>query len=121
MPSELNGKIPKGLDDVFDLMTRDATSERYATVDDILDDINRIEGLAELLGPQAQVLAAENPLQKITFRPQNASTKKPLSSSSEASLSTSSPPAPPSSKKSDSESKATHRPYSFQQRHKQSK
>ena len=50
-------------------MTRDARSERYATVDDILDDIDKLEGMDSLLGRQNQVLVGESPLSSIKFRP----------------------------------------------------
>jgi serine/threonine protein kinase len=68
MPSEIDPKLPKGIDDIFDTMTRDSRDERYATVDAILDDFEKIEGLHEVLDNQTQVLVAENPLTKIVFR-----------------------------------------------------
>ncbi|MCP4444804.1 MAG: serine/threonine protein kinase [Myxococcales bacterium] len=52
MPSEVDPKLPEGLDDIFDLMTRDSRSERYSTVDDILDDFNKIDGLNEVMDQQ---------------------------------------------------------------------
>lgn len=68
MPSEINSALPRGIDDIFDRMTRDARAERYSSVDDILDDINAIDGLADILDQQTQVLAAQNPLEQLTFR-----------------------------------------------------
>lgn len=68
MPSELHSHLPKGIDDIFDQMTRDARAERYASVDDILDDINSLDGLADVIDQQNQVLVAENPLKSIKFR-----------------------------------------------------
>ena len=37
-------------------MTRDSRAERYSSVDDILDDINSIDGLSDVLDQQTQVL-----------------------------------------------------------------
>lgn len=68
MPSQVNPQLPKGIDDIFDRMTRDSRDERYATVDDILADIDRLEGLDGLLDRQHQVLAVDSPLSAIKFR-----------------------------------------------------
>ena len=67
MPSQINPSMPKGVDDIFDKMTRDSKTERYATVDDILEDIDKLEGLEMLLGGGA-VLVSESPLSGIRFR-----------------------------------------------------
>ncbi len=67
MPSQINPSMPKGVDDIFDKMTRDSKTERYATVDDILEDIDKLEGLEVLLGGGA-VLVSESPLSGIRFR-----------------------------------------------------
>jgi serine/threonine protein kinase len=69
MPSQLNPNLPRGIDDIFDRMTRDSRSERYATVDDILDDIDKLEGMDTLLDRQNQVLVGDSPLSAIKFRP----------------------------------------------------
>ncbi len=68
MPSEIDPKLPKGIDDVFDLMTRDEREERYGSIEEILRDIDRIKGLSDVLDSQQPVLAAENPLEQITFK-----------------------------------------------------
>ncbi len=68
MPTEIDSSLPKGIDDIFDRMTRDSRTERYATVDDILDDLNTLEGLTDLLDSRDQVLVGENPLDVIKFR-----------------------------------------------------
>ncbi|HWM87809.1 MAG TPA: serine/threonine-protein kinase [Kofleriaceae bacterium] len=68
MPSDIDPKLPRGLDDIFDAMTRDSRSERYPSVDDILEDFEKIDGMADLLLQQAQVLAVDNPLKDVTFR-----------------------------------------------------
>lgn len=102
MPSQINPGLPRGIDDIFDRMTRDAKEERYATVDEILDDIDKLEGGEQLLGRSNQVLVAESPLQSIKFRP---GAEEPM-------LGT------PIDNDDDPEKKAGHRPYSFQQRRK---
>jgi eukaryotic-like serine/threonine-protein kinase len=68
MPSEINVSLPPGIDDIFDHMTRDARTERYSSVSDILHDLSRLEGLSALLDHNAPVLVAENPLEALTFR-----------------------------------------------------
>src|SRR4029450_9900410 len=56
MPSQMNPSLPRGIDDIFDRMTRDSREERYATIDEILDDIDKLEGMENLLDRQHQVL-----------------------------------------------------------------
>ncbi len=99
MPSELNPSLPKGIDDIFDRMTRDSRSERYATVDDILDDIDKLEGMEVLLGSGERVLVGESPMASIKFRP---GAEEPLVGTPVES--------------DDDDKKSSHRPYSFQQR-----
>ncbi|HEY3805104.1 MAG TPA: serine/threonine-protein kinase [Kofleriaceae bacterium] len=103
MPSQINPALPRGIDDIFDQMTRDAKNERYATVDDILDDIDKLEGMEQVLGRQNQVLVADSPLQSIKFRP---GAEEPLAGT------------PVEGEEGDDKGKAGHRPYSFQQRRK---
>ncbi len=101
MPSQVNAALPKGIDDIFDSMTRDSRTERYTTVDDILEDIDKLDGLGELLDKQTQVLVGENPLIAIRFR-----------DGAEAPMG-----APLEGEDPDGDKKGpTHRPYSFQQR-----
>jgi hypothetical protein len=102
MPSQINPSLPRGIDDIFDQMTRDAKNERYATVDDILDDIDKLEGMEAVLGRQNQVLVADSPLQSIKFRP---GAEEPLAGT-------------PVEGEEGDDKKAGHRPYSFQQRRK---
>jgi eukaryotic-like serine/threonine-protein kinase len=99
MPSQINPTLPRGIDDIFDRMTRDGRAERYATVDDILDDIDKLEGMESLLDRQNQVLVGDSPLSAIKFRP---GAEEPM-------LGT------PIEDGSDDDRKS-HRPYSFQQR-----
>jgi hypothetical protein len=80
-------------------MTRDSRSERYATIDDILDDIDKLEGLGEVIDKQTQVLVGENPLDHIKFR-----------EGAEAPIGT------PLDEGADAGKSPMHRPYSFQQR-----
>jgi hypothetical protein len=100
MPSQINPALPRGIDDILDSMTRDSRGERYATIDDILDDIDKLEGLGELLDRQTQVLVGENPLSAIKFRP---GAEEPNSGM-------------PVEDGDDGDKKSGHRPYSFQQR-----
>jgi len=102
MPSQINGTLPHGIDDIFDRMTRDSKSERYANVDDILDDIDKLEGMEAIIGRQNQVLVGESPLNAIKFRP---GAEEPLAGT-------------PVDGDEDGDKKAGHRPYSFQQRRK---
>jgi serine/threonine protein kinase len=101
MPSQLNPNLPRGIDDIFDRMTRDSRSERYATVDDILDDIDKLEGMDNLLDRQNQVLVGDSPLSSIKFRP---GAEEPLAGT------------PVEGEEGDDKKGPSHRPYSFQQR-----
>jgi serine/threonine protein kinase len=101
MPSQINASMPRGVDDIFDRMTRDSRGERYATVDDILDDIDKLEGMETLLGGSDRVLAGDSPLSSIKFRP---GAEEPLAGT-------------PVDENGDDDKKGpSHRPYSFQQR-----
>jgi hypothetical protein len=102
MPSQINPNLPRGIDDIFDRMTRDSRSERYATVDDILDDIDKLEGMDSLLGSGDRVLVGDSPMASIKFRP---GAEEPLAGT----------PIDADGGE-DGDKKATHRPYSFQQR-----
>jgi len=102
MPSQINPTLPHGIDDIFDRMTRDSRGERYATVDDILDDIDKLEGTETVLGRQNQVLVAESPLSSIKFRPgaEEALAGTPVEGDGDGG----------------DKGTSSHRPYSFQQR-----
>ncbi|HEY0989213.1 MAG TPA: serine/threonine-protein kinase [Kofleriaceae bacterium] len=101
MPSQINPNLPRGIDDIFDRMTRDSRSERYATVDDILDDIDKLDGMDSLLGSGDRVLVGDSPMASIKFRP---GAEEPLVGT------------PVEAEGDDGDKKASHRPYSFQQR-----
>jgi serine/threonine protein kinase len=101
MPSQINPNLPRGIDDIFDRMTRDSRSERYATVDDILDDIDKLDGMETLLGSGDRVLVGDSPMASIKFRP---GAEEPLAGT------------PVEADGEDPDKKSSHRPYSFQQR-----
>jgi hypothetical protein len=101
MPSQINPNLPRGIDDIFDRMTRDSRSERYATVDDILDDIDKLDGMDTLLGSGDRVLVGDSPMASIKFRP---GAEEPLVGT------------PVEADGDDPDKKSSHRPYSFQQR-----
>lgn len=103
MPSQINGALPHGIDDIFDKMTRDDRVERYGSVDEILEDVDKLEGTEALLGRQNQVLVGESPLSAVKFKP---GAEEPLVGS-------------PVGEGGDGGEKGPgHRPYSFQQRRK---
>ena len=116
MPSEIDPKLPKQLDDIFDLMTRDSQSERYASVDDILADFESIDGLGELMGTKGQGLAVENPLTEIVFREPELQEEDVEEVAEEAVSEETSEHDEVVSSIDKASSK--HRPYSFQQRNK---
>ncbi len=116
MPTEVNARLPKGIDDIFDCMTRDSRTERYTSVDDILDDLHTMDGLTDVLEPSDQVQVAENPLEKIEFR-ENENPAAPVETPvAEA------PAGAGNGEKKEVESKdddkSKRRPYSYRQRHK---
>jgi hypothetical protein len=103
MPSQINGTLPHGIDDIFDRMTRDDRVERYGSVDEILEDVDKLEGTEKLLGRQNQVLVGESPLSAVKFKP---GAEEPLAGS------------PVGDGGDGGEKGPGHRPYSFQQRRK---
>jgi len=111
LPSEIDSKIPVAIDDIFDKMTRDARSERYATVDAILDDFDKVDGLGDVLDKQTQVLVGENPLKEIKFR-EPTETEKPVDDKDDGAVTSSAPRTG---------SGGTKRPYSYTQRVKKKK
>jgi serine/threonine protein kinase len=135
MPSDIDPKLPRGLDDIFDAMTRDARSERYPSVDDIIEDFEKIDGMAELLAAQGQVLSVDNPLKQVGFRagsdmakrltgqngssqgtPEPETTEVPAESEDVLSSATDSLPDNLPNGVDDDDSGRKRRPYSFQQR-----
>ena len=105
MPSEINTEIPKGVDKVFDLMTRDSTTERYSSVDDVLKDMYSLGEVRELLDPLRATMSnakGQPPKKRVPPVPQ------PSRGEAKANGSAGAPAAPEQS----------HRPYSFQVRNK---
>lgn len=68
MPSQINSELPKGIDDIFDRMTRDERDERYHSVEDILADFDHIAGMERVVGGSYMVLFGENPISSLKFR-----------------------------------------------------
>ena len=102
MPSQINSSLPHGIDDIWDKMTRDAREERYASIDEILEDVDKLEGMDKIIGKQNAVLVGESPLSTVKFRP---GAEEPLTGT-------------PVEGADDDDKKSGHRPYSFQQRRK---
>jgi hypothetical protein len=105
MPSQINGTLPKGIDDIWDRMTRDDRTERYEHVDDILADIDALESPDSVLGKHSQILVSENPLAHVKFR---VGAEDPVLG----------PPPGDGDGEDDDKKGAGHRPYSFQHRRK---
>src|SRR5690606_25194821 len=103
MPSQINSSLPHGIDDIFDRMTRDAREERYNTLDEILEDIDKLERTEKIIGKQSVVLVQESPLSMVKFRP---GAEEPLAGT------------PVETTEDDDKKGGGHRPYSFQQRRK---
>lgn len=118
LPSEIDPMLPKGLDDIFDTMTRDSRTERYSKVDDILEDFDKIAGLHDVLGTRTTFNLEENPLAKIRFReppPVDAGASTVEVSPEQVVTGTGETVAATAEAEDE---KGKRRPYSFQQRHK---
>lgn len=116
MPSEIDKSIPKGIDDIFDLMTRDDRSERYASVDDILDDFDKIPSLESVIGAQTTALESSNPLKGVTFKESapaatNEAPSPDVAGAADDVVSS-------TSSEDEDEKGGKRRPYSYQQRNK---
>jgi serine/threonine protein kinase len=68
MPSQVNSSLPKGLDDIFDRMTRDERADRYQSVEDILQDFYKIDGMMKVVDGNYSSMFGENPIAKLKFR-----------------------------------------------------
>jgi serine/threonine protein kinase len=125
MPSQHAEKLPRAIDDIFDKMTRDSRAERYASVDDILDDCDRVEGLGDVLDEKTRVLVAKNPLEAIKFNEPPSPKHSPAVAAKVASPAAGAG-APEPDAEADSAGKPERsakkqrvgRPYSYQQRQK---
>jgi serine/threonine protein kinase len=110
LPSQIDAALPSGIDDIFDNMTRDSQRERYATVDDILDDFDRLKGLPEFLDTQTHAaLVGENPLNGVKFK-DGTSPVDGATTPEETDVVSS----------AEDDEKKGRRPYSFQQRQRRS-
>ena len=119
MPSEIDAKLPKGIDDIFDTMTRDAQAERYGSVEDIIEDFDKIEGMGNVLDAQSQVLMSDNPLRDVIFRPGSPMAMQLAGEAGPEDTGSGSNDVVSSAAFSgdDDEQRRQRRPYSFQQRH----
>jgi serine/threonine protein kinase len=122
MPSDIDAKLPKGVDDIFDTMTRDAQSERYGSVEDIIEDFDKIEGMGNVLDNQTHVLVSDNPLRDVIFRPgspmaQQLAGEAGPDESGSGSNDVLSSASSAFAGEGDEEGQRRRRPYSFQQRH----
>jgi hypothetical protein len=68
MPSQVNGSLPKGIDEVFDKMTRDDRAERYTSVDQIFEDIEKLDGVKSFVEGNHAALFSVNPIASLKFR-----------------------------------------------------
>jgi hypothetical protein len=68
MPSQVNGSLPKGIDEIFDKMTRDDRVERYVNVDQIFEDIEKLDGVKGFVEANHAALFSANPIAALKFR-----------------------------------------------------
>jgi serine/threonine protein kinase len=61
MPSEVRKGLPKGIDDVFDKMTRDGLNDRYQDTDEVLTDLYKTFPKEEVLKRGSLILFEEDP------------------------------------------------------------
>lgn len=61
LPSQVQKETPVAFDDVFDRMTRDALSERYGSVDEVLDGVYKAFGSKEVYQRGTILFFAEDP------------------------------------------------------------
>jgi eukaryotic-like serine/threonine-protein kinase len=104
MPSAVAEGLPRGIDDIFDRMTRDDRAERYETVAQIFEDFARLDDMKSFFEAQYAALFNENPVAKLKFRTDDGG-----SPAAEV-------PAPPPPETPGRESPLGRRPYSVQQR-----
>ncbi len=65
MPTELHPTLPKVVDDLFDKMTQDELSERYASVEEVLEDLHQAEAMTAFAEPQRAAFNLGNPLEDL--------------------------------------------------------
>ncbi len=114
MPSQVNASLPKGIDDIFDKMTRDDRSDRYETVAQIFEDFDKIEGMKTFLEGNYSALFAENPIVQLKFRSPSAQEERAETSNKTEASGTVEAVSPPADERS--RESLGRRPYSYQQR-----
>jgi hypothetical protein len=113
MPSQVNAKLPKGIDDIFDKMTRDERQDRYESVSQIFEDFYKIEGMGNFIEGNFSQLLGENPIAKLKFRsPPLVEQPIPTATKPAADTSASTTAAAPA----EANRELGRRPYSYQQR-----
>jgi serine/threonine protein kinase len=123
MPSEIDARLPKGIDDIFDTMTRDAQSERYSSVEDIIEDFDKIEGLGGVIDAHTHAMASDNPLRDVIFRAGSPMAQQLAGEASAEDAGGGAGDVLSSASSSfaggegEDEERRRRRPYSFQQRH----
>jgi hypothetical protein len=118
MPSQVSPGLPKGIDEIFDKMTRDDRADRYASVEQIFEDIDKLDGMKAFIQTHHAALFGENPLAELRFRapaPGPATvTDAPVVPPAEAAVIVD--PAPPAIPDDKTRDPLGRRPYSYQQR-----
>jgi serine/threonine protein kinase len=114
MPSQVNAGLPKGIDEIFDKMTRDDRADRYASVDQIFDDIDKLDGMRAFIEGNTAALFADNPITELRFRASATVTDVPVVPRAETAVIVDSAPATVPDEKS--RDPLGRRPYSYQQR-----
>lgn len=76
MPSKLNPDAGESLDDLFDLMTRDAIGDRYQTINQVLDHIYQAFPADVVVGRGSLLLYEDDPMPVVTPEPEPATTEK---------------------------------------------
>jgi serine/threonine protein kinase len=125
MPSAVNPTLPKGLDDVWDRMTRDERVERYTSVEEILQDCAKLDGLEKIVDGGGAILWGENPIAKLKFRSPPTPVPVPVTPSTKVVADDTTAPSAPTTPAAEGEARddetknrPVRRPYSFQQRQK---
>jgi serine/threonine protein kinase len=113
MPSQVNAALPKGIDEIFDKMTRDDRADRYASVDQIFEDFDKLDGMKAFVQAHHGALFSENPLAELRFRAPATVTDVPVVAPAESAIVESAPATVPDEKSRDPLGR---RPYSYQQR-----
>jgi serine/threonine protein kinase len=117
MPSQVNPGLPKGIDEIFDKMTRDDRADRYASVEQIIEDFDKLDGMKAFIEAHHVALFVENPVSALRLRAPTAPTTVtdvPVVPRGETAVVVD--PAPPTIPDDKSQAALGRRPYSYQQR-----